>query len=188
MMRMKLAGRMAALAVLCLPYIAGAESQLTIGAGTASARLNFQVIVPRVLFLAVGTGNVSLANNSTIDTVVFDYSSNPTALGTGVAAATITGNAVSVRVLGNNGQVEIAAAGSGTGLTNGTDTIAWTEISSTSSDGTFPVPAVGATANPTLNSGRLTNRTATWTYTYANTNIVAPGTYTGQVTYTASMP
>ena len=98
MKHMKLAGRMAALAVLCLPYIAGAESQLTVGAGTASARLNFQVIVPRVLFLAVGTGNGSLANNSTIDTVVFDYSSNPNALGTGAAAATCVYLATMVRL------------------------------------------------------------------------------------------
>lgn len=175
-------------ASLAVPMLASAESQLTVGAGTAAARLDFQVVIPRILFLAVGTGNATLGTDGTIDEVVFDYSTNPTAVGTGAAAGSITGNAVPVRVLGNNGLIEITAAGSGTGLSNGTDTIPWTQISATSSAATFPVPAVGATASPTLNAGRLTNRTATWTYSFANSDIVAPGTYTGQVTYTASMP
>lgn len=175
---------------LAVPMLASAESQLTVGAGTAAARLNFQVVIPRILFLAVGTGNaLPLATDGTIDTVVFDYSTNPTAVGSGAPAAAISGNAVPVRVLGNNGQVEISAAGSGTGLTNvAGDIIPWTEITAASSEATFPVPAVGSTANPTLNAGRLTNRTATWTYSFANSAIAAPGSYTGQVTYTASMP
>jgi hypothetical protein len=179
-----------AAAALASPMMASAESQLVTGAGSASARLNFQVVIPRILFLAVGTGNTTLATNPAIDTAVFDYTTNPTAVGGGATspAASITGNAVPVRVLGNNGQVEITAGGSGSGLTNGTDTIPWSEITATSSEGTFPVPAVGSTANPTLNAGRLTNRTATWTYSFANSAILAPGTYTGQVTYTASMP
>jgi len=173
---------------LAVPVMASAESQLVTGAGSANARLNFQVVIPRILFLGVGTGNDVLATNPAVDTAVFDYTTNPTAVGTGAAAATISGNAVPVRVLGNNGQVEITAAGSGTGLSNGTDTIPWSEITATSSEGTFPVPAVGTTANPTLNAGRLTDRTATWTYSFANSAVVAPGSYTGQVTYTASMP
>jgi hypothetical protein len=176
-------------ASLAVPFLASAESQLTVGTGSASARLNFEVVIPRILFLAVGTGNATLGTNPAIDTVVFDYTTNPTAVGTGAAAASVTGNAVPVRVLGNNGQVEITAAGSGTGLSNGAgDVIPWTQISASSSATTFPVPAVGATASPTLNAGRLTDRTATWTYSFANSEIVAPGTYTGQVTYTASMP
>ncbi|HMN94282.1 MAG TPA: hypothetical protein PKC60_13710 [Hydrogenophaga sp.] len=177
-------------ASLAVPMLASAESQLTVGAGTAAARLNFQVVIPRILFLAVGTGNATLGTVGTIDEVVFDYTTNPTDVGGGALApaASVTGNVVPVRVLGNNGLIEITAAGSGTGLSNGTDTIPWTQISATSSEATFPVPAVGATASPTLNAGRLTDRTATWTYSFANSDIVAPGTYTGQVTYTASMP
>ena len=184
-----LALRSTLLSMLWLPFAATAESQLTIGTGTASARLNFQVIVPRVLFLAVGTGSASLSDNPTIDTVIFDYSGNPQDLGLmGAPAGAITGASVPVRVLGNNGQVVITASGSGAGLSNGTDTIAWSEITGSSSAGTLPIPAVGQTVNPTLNSGKLTNRTATWTYSYSNSNIVAPGSYAGEITYTASMP
>ena len=96
---------------------------------------------------------------------------------------------VSVRVLGNNGQISLAAAGTGTGLSNGTDTIAWSEILATSSDATnLDVPAVGSSAAPVLNSTRVTSRTATWNYAYSNTDVVAPGTYAGQITYTATMP
>jgi hypothetical protein len=34
----------------------------------------------------------------------------------------------------------------------------------------------------------VTNRTANWTYAYANTANAAAGTYEGTITYTATMP
>ena len=176
-----------ALAVaLASPLLASAESDITIGSGSAAARLNFQVVIPRVLYLAVGTGNAALTDTATVDTLTFDYSANAADVGSGTDSAAQN---VSVRVLGNNGQITVAAAGSGTGLTNGADTIPWSEILASSSDATnFNVPAVGANATPVINSGKLTDRTATWAYRYSNTNVAAPGTYTGQVTYTATMP
>ncbi|MCU0926463.1 MAG: hypothetical protein MUF44_10615 [Hydrogenophaga sp.] len=173
---------------LAVPMLASAESDLTVGAGPAAARLNFQVIVPRVLYLAVGTGNATLADDTTVDLLSYDYSGNVAALGNGTDSAA---QAVNVRVLGNNGQIQIAAAGSGTGLVNSlipAEVIPWTEILATSSAATFAVPAVGGTANPTLSAGRVTNRTAVWNFAYSNSVIPAPGTYTGQVTYTATMP
>lgn len=151
---------------LATPLLASAESQLVIGTGGATARLDFRVVVPRVLFLGVGTGAAALANNTTIDTVTFDYSTNPAALGTGAAAGAITGNVVPVRVLGNNGQITLAASTTGA-LTNGTaDTIPWSEITSTSSLAALPSPAIpltgaGATSNVTLSSGtKVTDRSA----------------------------
>lgn len=171
---------------LAAPLLASAESQLTVGTGSATARLNFSVIIPRVLFLGVGSGSASLANNATVDTLTFDYSAAAADVGSGTDSAA---QGVSVRVLGNNGQITLAAAGSGSGLSNGTDTIAWSEILSSSTDATnLNVPAVGGTAAPVINSAKVTNRTATWNYAYSNTNVAAPGTYTGQITYTASMP
>lgn len=173
---------------LAAPMLASAESDLTVGTGPAAARLNFQVIIPRVLYLAVGTGNATLADVTTVDLLSYDYSSNVAAIGNGTDSAA---QAVNVRVLGNNGQVQIAAAGTGTGLVNSlvpAEIIPWTEILATSSTPTFSAPAVGSTANPTLSAGRVTNRTAIWNFAYSNTNIPAPGTYTGQVTYTATMP
>jgi hypothetical protein len=179
---------------LAAPLLASAESQLVVGAGTASADLNFRVVVPRVLFLAVGTGAAGLATNTTVDTVTFDYTTNPAALGTGAAAGAITGNVVPVRVLGNNGVIALTSTNTGA-LTNATgDTIPWSQITAASSDApNFASPAPsGAAVNLALSSGtKVTNRTANWTFSYANTAVVAPGTYgttNGQVTYTASMP
>ncbi len=186
-----------ALAVaLATPLLASAESQLVTGAGVASARLDFRVVIPRVLFLAVGTGaaGLALATNPGVDTVTFDYTTNPAALGTGAAAGAITGNVVPVRVLGNNGVIALASSNTGA-LTNATgDSIPWSQITATSSDATnfaSPAPA-GASVNLGLSSGtRVTSRTANWTFSYANLATVPPGTYgttTGRVTYTATMP
>jgi len=184
-----------ALAVaLATPLLASAESQLTVGTGTAAARLDFRVIIPRVLFLAVGTGAAGFTSNTTIDTVTFDYTTNPAALGTGAVAGAITGAVVPVRVLGNNGVIALASTNTGD-LTNATgDTIPWSEITATSSDATnfaSPAPA-GASVNLGLSSGtRVTSRTANWTFNYANLAAVPPGTYgttNGRVTYTATMP
>jgi hypothetical protein len=173
---------------LATPLLASAESDLTIGAGAAEAKLNFRVIIPRVLFLAVGTGSTGFADNTTVDTLTFDYSTAAAAATLGNSTPSSAQN-VNVRVLGNNGQIAIAATGSGTGLVNGTDEIPWSEITATSSDATnFNVPAVGGSANPVLNGTKVTSRTATWNYAYANTTTPAAGTYTGTVTYTATMP
>jgi len=182
---------------LATPLLASAESQLINGAGSATARLDFRVVVPRVLFLGVGTGAAGLTTNTTIDTVTFDYSSNPAAVGTGAAAGAITGNVVPVRVVGNNGQITLTASTTGA-LTNATaDTIAWSEITATSSLAALPSPVIpntgaGTASNVTLSSGtRITDRSANWTFSYANSAVVAPGTYgttNGRVTYTAAMP
>ena len=177
---------------LVSPLLASAESDLVVGAGNATARLTFNVVIPRVLFLGVGTGagtvGAPLADNTTVDTLIFDY--------TGAAAAATIGNGtdsaaqgVQVRVVGNSGQITIAAAGSSTGLVSGADVIPWSEILAASTDATnLNAPAVGGTANPVLNAGRVTNRAATWNFRYSNTNVVGSGTYAGTVTYTASMP
>ena len=190
---------------LATPLLASAESQLITGAGSAVARLDFRVIVPRVLFLGVGTGAAAAtpATNATIDTVTFDYTTNPEAVGTGVAgvAGAITGNVVPVRVVGNNGQVSLTAATTGA-LTNAAtpaDTIPWSEITVSSNLPGLPSPvipatATGASSNVLISSGtKVTDHSAVWTYSYANSAVVAPGTYgtstgNGRVIYTASMP
>ena len=199
-MKQALSIKLAAALALATPLMASAESQLVTGAGNATARLDFRVIVPRVLFLGVGTGATGLATNTTVDMVTFDYTTNPAAVGTGVAAGAITGNVVPVRVLGNNGQISLTAATTGA-LSNGAgDTIPWTEITATTNLAALPSPVIpatgtGAASNVTLSSGtRVTDRTANWTFSYANSAVVAPGTYgatvanNGRVTYTAAMP
>lgn len=179
---------------LVSPLMASAESQLVTGAGSASARLDLRVVIPRVLFLGVGTGAATpLANNGTIDTVTFDFSSNPLDVGTGLAAGSITntgptpaGATVPVRVLGNDGQITITATNPAN-LSSGTDTIPFTQMSVTS-DGALAAPAFGGGTSQPAPTGRVTNLTSNWTYSYANTVTPAAGNYTGRVTYTAAMP
>lgn len=170
---------------MATPLLASAESQ-RVSSGSASARLDFEVKIPRVLFLGVGTGATGLTADSNIDTLTFDYSGTPADVGSGTDSAK---KGVDVRVMGNDGQITLAARGSDSGLVNGAEVIPWSEILATSSDATnLDVPAVGGTASPMLNSTKVTTRNTTWNYAYSNTNVVAPGTYTGQITYTASMP
>ena len=181
------------------PFAAHAESNFVVGAGTAAARLDFRVILPRVLFLGVGTGAAGTVANATVDALIFDYTTNGGAIGSGAAAASITNtggfaaNAIPVRVLGNNGQIVLTSTNSGNLVNSVTpaDTIPFTQITSNTSDPLLPVPvANGGTANPTFNTGstKVTTRTANWTFAYANTVTPAAGTYNGTVTYTASMP
>lgn len=179
---------------LAAPLLAHAESQL-VTSGSAAARLDLRVIIPRVLFLGVGTGAATpLATDGTIDTLTFDYTTNPLDVGTGAAAGSITSTgptagpgAIPVRVFGNDGQITITATNPAS-LTDGANTIPFTQLSVTSSNAALPAPAFsGGTSLPTL-AGRVTNQTANWTYTYANTTTPGFGTYTGRVTYTATMP
>lgn len=187
---------------MAAPLLASAESQLVIGAnGTATARLDLRVVIPRVLFLGVGSGAATpLASNGTINTLTFDYTGNPLDVGAGAAALAQSisndsiggsGNAVPVRVFGNDGQITITAATNDANListTTATDTIPFTELSVTTTNAALPAPGFnGGSSQPTL-TGRVTNQTANWEYSYANNTTPAFGTYTGRVTYTATMP
>lgn len=86
---------------LAAPLLASAESQLVVGTGAATARLDVRVIIPRVLFLAVGTGEAGTTTNATIDTLTFDYTATPADVGSGTASA---GQTVNVRVRGNRSE------------------------------------------------------------------------------------
>lgn len=181
-----------------MPFLASAESNL-VNSGPATARLNFSITIPKVLFLGVGTGATTTppANNTNIDTVSFDFTSSASSVGNGTPLASAT---VPVRVIGNNGQITLIASTMGP-LTNGgsnPDFISWSEITATSDQATLPSPSIppsgnGMAVNVTANAGKVTNRSANWSFSYANSALVAPGTYggttiNGQVTYTASMP
>jgi hypothetical protein len=93
-------------------------------------------------------------------------------------------------------------AGTGTGvlsvtspatLTSGTTTIPFSQISWTSTANGNTTPDIPAGA---FNGGTQTLRNiaaGNWvenchTFSYANTNVVAAGTYTGRVTYTLALP
>src|SRR5476651_1932943 len=196
-----------ALAIVA-PLVANAESQFTTGAGTpitATAHLDFQIIIPKVLFLQVGTGTAN-ATNATINQIAFTVPAANVGNGTAVAATVGSGDlgngVVTARVIGNNGTITftsttLGALGNGAG-----DTISYSQIGAAVAVNTsvtalaHPTLVDAATSTVTLTPavGKVMNRDAKWTYTYLNSAVVAPGTYGGvnannsRVTYTASMP
>jgi hypothetical protein len=190
----KLSLVLAAAAALASP-LAMAESEVTTAAATstARARLDFQITIPRVLFLQVGTGSLG-SNNTGIDLVAFAPNALQLLAPSGNIAAS-SGGTVTVRVAGNNGPITLTATAAGALNDGGTNTIPWTEIVVTGA--TVATPATGFTspsaiAHPTLNAAGTTTtsvslgaantgtrREATWTYAYANSALYAPGTYGG---------
>jgi hypothetical protein len=195
---------------------ARAESNYITATGTATAHLNFQIVIPKFLFLQVGTGT-SFANNAAIDTITFDMSAAVASLGNGVAqnatagSGDLTNGAVTARVVGNNfaAATNLTATTAGA-MSNGTgSTISWSEITVATAaaptnptgttlahPGTLAAPfADGASTTVSLTPvAKVINQAAKWTFTYKNTNIPASGTYgntvanNGQVTYTIALP
>jgi hypothetical protein len=164
------------------PAFAESDFQTGAGALSATADLDVRVIIPRFISFRVGT------TGATEDLVEFTVAAANVGSGTDVARTNAGGAAVPVQLISNVGNVTLASAGSGTGLTSGANVLPWTEIDGTSSDAAnLPVPAVGSSVLLTAASGVI-NRTANWTFTYDNTNTIAAGTYDGTVTYTASAP
>lgn len=193
---------LAAAVLAVLPLAAHAESDVTTTAGpsSASARLDFQVVIPRVLFLQVGTGS-DLADNTAVDMITFNVPAG--SVGAGGAGIAGTGgttgpSGVTARLVGNGGNITLSASTAGA-LNNGTaaETISFSQITSASNNANLPAPTLvdGVGAGTLLTAtNKVVNQTATWTYNYANTVTPAAGTYggaginNGRVTYTASMP
>ena len=192
---------------LAAPMLACAESQFSTGAGalTASAKVDFTITIPKVLFLQVGTGT-NMATNAAINLITFTVPAANVGDGTVIAATAASGDlgngTVTAKVVGNNGTITFTSTTLGA-LNNGSgDTISYGQISTAVAaltSGTalaHPALADAATTTVTLNPApsKVINRDAKWTYTYTNANVVAPGTYggvntnNGRVTYTASMP
>lgn len=182
---------------------AHAESSIVFGGAgsfSTSARLDFSIVVPRFLQFQVGTAG------ATIDQISFNVAAAN--VGSGAAQAGSGGNlgagTVTVNIRANSGQITITPSNNsgGLGLGNGTagQTIPYTEIlTASSAAGSLPAPSLsnagGTAVTPALSAGTVTNRSATWTYSYANTTVPNPGTYGtggaatgGRVTYTASSP
>lgn len=184
------------------PMAAHAESNFATGATgalNASARLDFRVTIPKILFLQVGTGTARAAN-TTVDLI--DFTVTGANLGTGTAVAgtggDLTGGAVTARLLSNGGNVTLSST-TGGALSNGTDTISFSQIAATASTLTsatalaHPTLADTGTTSTTITAtGGVVNRDARWSFSFANSAVVPPGTYggtatNGRVTYTASV-
>jgi hypothetical protein len=184
---MKFAKQLFALAAVAAAFSAHSESTLVTGAGALSttSHLNFSVVVPKILYLQVGSGTLA-APSATIDTVTFSLTAAQVGSAAAVAGTSAPSATINARVLANNGTVTFTAAGSGAGLTGPGVTIPWTEIVPTAV-GTLIHPPITNTAQSVAATSGVVNQTATYSFNYSNTNTVAAGTYTGQVTYTASI-
>lgn len=185
---------------------AHAESNFQTGAGalTATARVDFQITIPRILFLQVGTGTL-YANNIAVNLIDFTVPAANIGNGTPVAATAGSGDlgngTVTAIVRGNGGNIGLTSVATGA-LGNGAgDSINFSQITTTAaalSTGTVLTPptlANGTSANVPLTAvGKVVNQDARWTYQYANSAIVPAGTYggvntnNGRVTYTATLP
>lgn len=185
---MKFAKQLIALAVVGAAFAAQAESNIntsgTAGAST-TAKLDFRVTIPKIIFLQVGTGT-SMAANTAVDRVDFTVAAANVGTGTAVAGVS-TGGTINASVLGNAGNVTFSASGTAGGLSNGTQTIAWSQIAPTAT-GALVHPAIsGASSTLTATAG-VVNQQATYSFNYNNSATVAAGTYNGTVTYTAANP
>jgi hypothetical protein len=196
------------IALAATPLLANAESAFTTGAGspiTASAKLDFQITIPKVLFLQVGTGTANAAN-ATVNKIDFTVPAvnvgDASVINASAASGDLGNGTVTAKVVGNNGNITftsttLGALGNGSG-----DTISYAQIGTAVAVNTsatalaHPALVDAATSTITLTpaAGKVITRDAKWTYTYLNANVVAPGTYGGtnannsRVTYTASMP
>lgn len=205
-MRLSTRSLLATALLAAIPLMANAESQFTTGAGTpitASAKLDFQVIIPKILFLQVGTGT-NLGNNAAVDLIAFDMTGSAASVGNSTPVAATAGSGdvgngkVTAKVLGNNGTISLSSVVPNKLLNGAGDSISFGQIAIATTNPLLTSPALVDNTTTTVSlvpaAGKVFNQTATWTYSYLNSAVVAPGTYggvnvnNGRVTYTASMP
>ncbi len=177
----------------------GSYTNAQIPGKTASVDLNFSLVIPKFLYLQVGS------TGGAVNAISF----NPTAaqVGTGVNIAgtggDLGGGAVTVIAQGNTGTglgtlvytTTNSAGAPLAALTDGVRTIAWStiKVSSTGSSAiSHPAALADASASPVTISAALPtvfNVSATWTYSWNDANVVYPAsTYTGRVAYSLSQP
>jgi hypothetical protein len=177
-----------------------ADSALISGVGNAQARLDFQIIIPRILSFRVGN-----AAAGTIDMISFQPTAAQVVGALPVSATSggdISPGVVTAKVVGNNGQITVAATTLGALTNGGAGSIPWTQITTAATALTSATPLAAPVlqngASPTVNApapvANVTTADAKWTFTYTNSAIPAAGTYggvnlnNGRVIYTAAMP
>lgn len=188
-------GPVALIAALAAPIGANAESNFQTGAAALStnARVDFQITIPRFLSLRVGTAGAP------VDLVSFNVPAANVGNATPVAGTggDLGAGSVTATVLGNGGNVTLQATTGGPIGNGSAGQIDWSEITTASSNPSLPAPVLanGASAGVAVAAASgVVNQTATWSYSYANTDVVESGTYGGvntnnsRVTYTASLP
>jgi len=198
-----------------MPLLSQAESATTTAAVTgsvATARLDFAIVIPALLYLNVGTGSaIAAANNTTVNAMNFTVPAANIGDGTVINASAGSGDlsngAVTVRVFSNVGTNVTLNSGVSGQLSDGAgNTIAWNQINVAGAalGATTPGYTNAAITHPTFNaasgngtatlltaSSKLVRQEGKWTYTYLNMVTPPAGTYggsianNGRVTYTA---
>jgi len=198
-----------AVAAVGAPLVGNAESNFQTGAAglTATAHVDFQITIPKFLFLRVGTGTGTaaggFATNAAIDLITWAPTAAQVGNGTALAGTggDLTGGVETAVVVANNGNVTFSSTTTGPLNDGGGDTISYAKITTTATANTTgttlaaPALADGATTTLTLTAvGKIVQQDAKWAYTYANNTTPPAGTYGGvntnggRVTYTASVP
>jgi len=195
-------------AALTLPLVAYAGSSFTSGAGnlTATATVNFSVVIPQFLYLRVGAGSsYSTGTRATVaGTDLITFSPAVAAVGNGTAVVGVGGDIPgggieTAAIIGNGGNVTLVAATTGQLSDGAGDSISFTQITTAATANAEATLLAAPPLNNTTSSETVTavnkvvKADAKWTFGYANTVTPAAGTYGGSVanngiaTYTATM-
>lgn len=194
-----------------LSATAQAESQFVNPATTgsvATARVDFTITIPQVLYLRVGTSSGIAATDGTVNGIDFTIPAANVGDGTNFpgVGGDLSAGAVTVRVYGNGGNISLNSTTTGLMTNVAGDTIPWSQISVAAAplaSGTagFTNAAITHPAfNATFGLGTATVLTATakvvrvegkWTYSFLNSIPFAPGVYgtsarNGRVAYIAT--
>jgi hypothetical protein len=199
--------------VAAAPLVCSAESNIQTTSGqTATAHVDFQITVPKFLFLRVGTGSSyttgSFTAVNTIDPITWTLTTAN--VGTGSLAGTggdiaPAGTETAALICNSGNAVTFTSTTAGPLTDTTADTIDYANITVapvalTAGYTLLTPPALvnGATTTTTVNgAGHVVKADAKWTYSYANSTVPAGGVYggggagntgNGRVTYTATMP
>jgi hypothetical protein len=194
-----------------LPLVCSAESNTqTVSGSTALAHVDFQITIPKFLFLQVGSGssyNTGVYTpNATVDQITWNLTTANVGSGPIVGTGGVPGAGVELAaIVCNSGNSVTFSSTTNGALTDTTaDTISYSNITVATAAGSFPTllnhPTLADAATTTIavpGAGHIVKADAKWTYSYTNNTVPAGGVYggggvantgNGRVTYTATMP
>jgi hypothetical protein len=194
-----------------LPLVCNADSSIqTTSGNTAVAHVDFQITIPKFLFLQVGSGSSYATGvytaNATVDQIVWNLTTANVGTGPIVGTGGVPGPGVELAAIVCNSGNAVTFTSTTTGaLTDTTaDTISYSNITVAAAAGSFatllahPTLADGAVTTTTVNgAGHVVKADAKWQYSYTNNTVPAGGVYggggaantgNGRVVYTATMP
>lgn len=181
----------------------------TAGGISVAVDLRHRVVIPQIIYFRLGS-----ATPGVIDKLNFNVNAGatgsgnnqsyagtvPPPVGNGTSIAADSGGVLLVSIYANVGSVNLSYDLSDPlGLTDGAGNyIPFDEIDVQSADPAgLPAPllanagaggAIATAISGNLMGGRVTRRDTTWTFSYANNQVMSAGTYNGRVRYTVSAP